>query len=490
TVLPRPRIVINEVLCDPPSDGDANRDGAVDPYQDEFIELLNVGLDSVDIGNWRLSDDDVSSASQFVFPPGTHVAPGEYVVLFGGGAPAGFAGQVFVDDGRIGNGLTNRGDVIRLIAPDGPDTIAVLTYSDWGSDQSFVRWPEGLGDFVPHAPLPGKGRFSPGTVRTVLVSITVTPEDATIVLGKELSFSARGIFSDGSTQDLTSDVRWSTSDSTVALVHSPGRIVPVSAGGTQIRATFGAVGSLSQTLTVVWPPPVADFSASPTEGLDTLTVAFTDQSAGLIHRVLWDFGDGSPADTPADTTRNPVHTYSTGTFTVRLTVTGPGGTDTETKTDLITVLPKPEEPPPEEPLPPLPVNLPPVVADIPDQIIAYGERFVPFDLNDYVSDAETPDAGIRWTCSGQGHVSVEIGDDHIVRLRTVPADWIGSEVITFSATDAGGLSASDSMRATIRAPETLKGDVNGDGLVDTTDVARMADFILGYIPLDAHQRTA
>ncbi|MCK5734059.1 MAG: lamin tail domain-containing protein, partial [Candidatus Latescibacteria bacterium] len=266
TVLPRPRIVINEVLCDPPSDGDANRDGAVDPYQDEFIELLNVGLDSVDIGNWRLSDDDVSSASQFVFPPGTHVAPGEYVVLFGGGAPAGFAGQVFVDDGRIGNGLTNRGDVIRLIAPDGPDTIAVLTYSDWGSDQSFVRWPEGLGDFVPHAPLPGKGRFSPGTVRTVLVSITVTPEDATIVLGKELSFSARGIFSDGSTQDLTSDVRWSSSDSTVALVHSPGRIVPVSAGGTQIRATFGAVGSLSQTLTVVWPPPVADFSASPTEG--------------------------------------------------------------------------------------------------------------------------------------------------------------------------------------------------------------------------------
>ncbi|MCK5119719.1 MAG: lamin tail domain-containing protein, partial [Candidatus Latescibacteria bacterium] len=343
---PRPRIVINEVLCDPPSDGDANRDGAVDPYQDEFIELLNVGLDSVDIGNWRLSDDDVSSASQFVFPPGTHVAPGEYVVLFGGGAPAGFAGQVFVDDGRIGNGLTNRGDVIRLIAPDGPDTIAVLTYSDWGSDQSFVRWPEGLGDFVPHASLPGKGRFSPGTARTVLVSITVTPEDATIVLGKELSFSARGIFSDGSTQDLTSDVRWSTSDSTVALVHSPGRIVPVSAGGTQIRATFGAVGSLSQTLTVVWPPPVADFSASPTEGLDTLTVAFTDQSAGLIHRVLWDFGDGSPADT----TRSPSHTYGVGAFTVRLTVTGPGGTDTETKTDLITVFPEPEEPP-EKPLP-------------------------------------------------------------------------------------------------------------------------------------------
>ncbi|MCD6336026.1 MAG: PKD domain-containing protein, partial [Candidatus Latescibacteria bacterium] len=233
--------------------------------------------------------------------------------------------------------------------------------------------------------------------------------------------------------------------------------------------------------------PRADFVASDTVGVESLTVAFENRSVGAITEYLWDFGDGSPADT----TRNPSHIYGVGAFTVRLTVTGPGGTDTETKTDLITVLPIPEEPPPEnEPSLPLPVNHAPVVADIPDQTISYGGRFAPFDLNDYVRDAETSDAGIRWTCTGQVHVSVEIGADHIVRLKTLPDDWIGSEWIAFTATDAGGLSATDSMRATIRAPEMLKGDVNGDGLVDTTDVTRMADFILGVTPLDAHQRTA
>jgi len=86
------------------------------------------------------------------------------------------------------------------------------------------------------------------------------------------------------------------------------------------------------------------------------------------------------------------------------------------------------------------------------------------------------------------HVSVEIGEDHIVRLRHKPDDWVGSEVILFVATDAGGLSAADSVRATILGPEILKGDVNGDGVVDTSDVARMADFILGYTPFTDRQR--
>ena len=46
-----------------------------------------------------------------------------------------------------------------------------------------------------------------------------------------------------------------------------------------------------------------------------------------------DFGDGTTS-----TLQNPVHTYvfkNTGDFTVSLTVTGLGGTDTETKTNYI-----------------------------------------------------------------------------------------------------------------------------------------------------------
>ncbi len=80
-------------------------------------------------------------------------------------------------------------------------------------------------------------------------------------------------------------------------------------------------------------PPNADFTATPTSGCAPLTVDFTDQSTGDIDSWSWDFGDGGTS-----TAQNPSHTYNNvGTYTVSLTVTGPGGSDTATKTDYITV---------------------------------------------------------------------------------------------------------------------------------------------------------
>jgi len=80
-------------------------------------------------------------------------------------------------------------------------------------------------------------------------------------------------------------------------------------------------------------PPAANFSATPTLGTYPLTVSFTDQSTGIIDTYSWNFGDGTTSYT-----RNPTHKYNIpGTYTVSLTVTGPGGSDTETKTNYITV---------------------------------------------------------------------------------------------------------------------------------------------------------
>ncbi|GAI98496.1 unnamed protein product, partial [marine sediment metagenome] len=78
----------------------------------------------------------------------------------------------------------------------------------------------------------------------------------------------------------------------------------------------------------------AAFSASPTAGQAPLTVKFRNQSSGDYDTWLWDFGDGSPTSSE----QNPSHTYTAkGVYTVSLTVTGLGGTDTETKVDYITV---------------------------------------------------------------------------------------------------------------------------------------------------------
>ncbi len=79
--------------------------------------------------------------------------------------------------------------------------------------------------------------------------------------------------------------------------------------------------------------PTAEFSGDPTEGCEPLTVNFSDESSGDIDSWSWDFGDGATS-----TEQNPTHEYSSsGTYTVELTVTGPGGSDTETKSDYITV---------------------------------------------------------------------------------------------------------------------------------------------------------
>jgi hypothetical protein len=78
----------------------------------------------------------------------------------------------------------------------------------------------------------------------------------------------------------------------------------------------------------------AGFTAQVTKGLAPLTVNFTDQSCGTITSWQWSFGDGD-----ASNEQNPSHTFSKpGIYTMSLTVTGPSGSDTEIKTDFISVL--------------------------------------------------------------------------------------------------------------------------------------------------------
>lgn len=80
-------------------------------------------------------------------------------------------------------------------------------------------------------------------------------------------------------------------------------------------------------------PVVADFSGTPTSGPPPLTVNFTDLSTGYITTWFWDFGD-----TGTSALQNPTHIYtSPGTYTVSLTASGPGSSDTVTKPNYITV---------------------------------------------------------------------------------------------------------------------------------------------------------
>ncbi len=63
-------------------------------------------------------------------------------------------------------------------------------------------------------------------------------------------------------------------------------------------------------------------------------IAFTSTSTGAV-TYSWDFGDGSPLDNTA----NPSHTFAVGTWNVTLTVTSAGGCNTNSTTQVVTILP-------------------------------------------------------------------------------------------------------------------------------------------------------
>ncbi|ACL17090.1 PKD domain-containing protein [Methanosphaerula palustris] len=92
-------------------------------------------------------------------------------------------------------------------------------------------------------------------------------------------------------------------------------------------------GASGYVVTAVPPAPVAGFSASVTNGTAPLAVQFNDQSTGTPASWSWDFGDGTTS-----TVQNPSHTYTVaGNYTVNLTATNAGGSNTITKTNYITV---------------------------------------------------------------------------------------------------------------------------------------------------------
>ncbi len=93
---------------------------------------------------------------------------------------------------------------------------------------------------------------SPPTTLTVttpasLTSITVTPANTTIFLGAAQQFTALANFSDGTTQDLTTQVTWRSSNKTIAAVSnafgSNGLATPIRVGSTNISATFVYAGA-------------------------------------------------------------------------------------------------------------------------------------------------------------------------------------------------------------------------------------------------------
>lgn len=122
----------------------------------------------------------------------------------------------------------------------------------------------------------------------ILVSLAVTPPAPSILWGNSEQFTAIGTFSDGSTQDLTTSVSWSSSALSVAAISNvsgnQGLASSIASGWTTIAAASGSIGG-STILTVVPPPPPTISSISPASGTTvsgpiTVSASVTD-SVGI-----------------------------------------------------------------------------------------------------------------------------------------------------------------------------------------------------------------
>ncbi|MBN1480664.1 choice-of-anchor D domain-containing protein, partial [candidate division KSB1 bacterium] len=143
-------------------------------------------------------------------------------------------------------------------------------------------------------------------------------------------------FTDLSTGTVTS-WSWTFGDGGTSTEQNPSHTYTTEGNYTVTLTVAGPGGEDSETkenyITVTVSAPVAAFSGDPLSGQKPLNVQFTDASTGEITSWAWTFGDGGTS-----TAQNPSHSYTAaGTYTVALTVTGPGGSDTETKENYITV---------------------------------------------------------------------------------------------------------------------------------------------------------
>lgn len=138
---------------------------------------------------------------------------------------------------------------------------------------------------------PGVGGPSPSPSRS-LVSIVITPANAAVLLGTLQQFTATGIYSDHSSQDITDSVTWSSSDISVASIAGGGLATALTLGSVTISATSGSVtGSTtvnvqSAVLSSITVRPVkkkiAPFTSQQFQAIGTYTDGSTHNVTGQV----------------------------------------------------------------------------------------------------------------------------------------------------------------------------------------------------------------
>ena len=139
------QVRLNEILADPATDWDG--DGEVNTKLDEWVEIINTGSGTVDLSNFRITDESAGTDWRFTLS-GT-LAPGEVRVFFGSAV---VEWQAANGVSQFGLSLNNSGDTVYLYDVSGASPSVVDSKGYTGievtDDRSVGRLPNGDGAWV------------------------------------------------------------------------------------------------------------------------------------------------------------------------------------------------------------------------------------------------------------------------------------------------------------------------------------------------------
>ncbi len=165
--------------------------------------------------------------------------------------------------------------------------------------------------------------------------------DGTVPSANFSASKTRGIapltvsFSDASAGEVTAWL-WNFGDGPLSSQRAPTKTYDLP-GAYDVQFTVRGPGGIDvetkRNHITVTAGVLAEFDATPRAGPCPLTVGFGDLSEGNVTTWSWDFGDGTTSSA-----RFPSHVYADcGNYAVSLTVSGPQGTDTLTRSDFVVV---------------------------------------------------------------------------------------------------------------------------------------------------------
>jgi PKD repeat protein len=254
-----------------------------------------------------------------------------------------------------------------------------------------------------------------------------------------------------------------------------------------ITSTGTNVLTLTNYIVVTVPPPVAGFSAGPTNGVAPLLVSFTNASSGATNYV-WAFGDGHTS-----TIVNPSDSYtSAGIYSVTLTAIGAGGTNVLTRTNYIAVA----APPPVAMFSAGPTNgFAPLLVAFTNQssgATRYAWTFGDGDTSTNVNPSETYTTvgvySVTLTAIGAGGTNSLTLANHIVVAVAPPpnlllggAVYLASGVFQFIATNGDGtpITAAEQSRIQIYASTNIAG-----AMTEWVPMAGNLMLTNGYLQID------